>query len=147
MTCFLRLMDDTDLDWAVCVEQRVHSVPWSRKGFEQSLTDGLSFLITDQQDLRLGYLVCLPVLDEVHLLNIAVDKPYQGRGVAQQALSALIARLADTKYSTILLEVRESNHVACHLYQKLGFKRDGLRKDYYPTPTGRENAQLMSLVL
>lgn len=147
MAVFLRIMDETDLDWVVAVEQRVHCVPWSRKGFEQSLNDGLSFMITDRQDTRLGYLVCMPVLDEVHLLNIAVDHSHQGEGVAQMALIALVSRLSGTDYRQILLEVRESNQVARHIYRKLGFQNDGLRKDYYPTSTGRENAQLMSLVL
>lgn len=145
MVYFLRLMDESDLDWVVEVEQRVHCVPWSRKGFEQSLSDGLSFVISDAQDARLGYLVCMPVLDEVHLLNIAVDQPHQGKGVAQYAVTALIERIKGTVYQRVLLEVRESNQVARYLYQKLGFQSDGVRKGYYQTPTGREDAQLLSL--
>ena len=47
-----------------------------------------------------------------------------------------------------LLEVRVSNTSAIQLYEKLGFKRDGIRKNYYPTETSmREDALLMSLDL
>ena len=42
----------------------------------------------------------------------------------------------------IYLEVRESNRAAIALYEKLGFRREGLRRDYYEEP--RENAVLMS---
>ena len=40
------------------------------------------------------------------------------------------------------LEVRESNGSARRLYQRLGFKEDGFRKNYYTEPV--ENAVLMT---
>jgi ribosomal-protein-alanine N-acetyltransferase len=43
-----------------------------------------------------------------------------------------------------LLEVRESNTAARGLYETLSFQLDGIRKNYYPTTTGREDALLMS---
>jgi NAD-dependent DNA ligase len=47
-----------------------------------------------------------------------------------------------------VLEVRESNHRALHLYEQHGFKRVGLRKAYYPALRGeRESAIVMSLKL
>ena len=42
----------------------------------------------------------------------------------------------------VLLEVREGNGTARRLYERLGFKEDGLRKNYYTDPT--ENAVLMT---
>jgi ribosomal-protein-alanine N-acetyltransferase len=45
------------------------------------------------------------------------------------------------------LEVRASNGAARGLYEKLGFLVDGVRKNYYTTPAGREDALLMSLPL
>lgn len=104
-------------------------------------------MILGESEAALGYIVALPVLDELHLLNIAVDEPFQGQGIAQAAMQAFITRFVDTVYQTLLLEVRESNQVARHLYQKLGFQQDGIRKKYYLTPTRREDAVLMSLKL
>ncbi|MCZ6831549.1 MAG: hypothetical protein O7F73_18545, partial [Gammaproteobacteria bacterium] len=46
-----------------------------------------------------------------------------------------------------LLEVRCSNGGAIALYRKHGFTEDGVRKNYYPTDGGREDALLMSLNL
>jgi len=43
-----------------------------------------------------------------------------------------------------LLEVRASNAAARGLYRSLGFQVDGVRKNYYPAATGREDALLMS---
>ena len=45
------------------------------------------------------------------------------------------------------LEVRQSNAVARRLYEGNGFKLDGIRKSYYPTEGGREDALLMSRCL
>ncbi|WP_052501514.1 ribosomal protein S18-alanine N-acetyltransferase [Thiomicrospira microaerophila] len=143
----LRLMDETDLDWAVSVEQRVHLVPWSKKGFEQALADSVSFVMQGADNRALGYMILLPVLDELHLLNLAVDSDYQGQGVAKAAMQALIKRFDESDYQTLLLEVRESNKIARHIYQKIGFQQDGMRKNYYQTSTGREHAVLMSLKL
>ena len=47
---------------------------------------------------------------------------------------------ADTAY----LEVRASNRAALALYEGEGFIEDGVRKDYYPAGSGREDALLMS---
>jgi ribosomal-protein-alanine N-acetyltransferase len=43
---------------------------------------------------------------------------------------------------TLHLEVRESNHTARRLYERLGFQIDGLRKKYYTDPI--EDAVLMT---
>lgn len=144
---YLRLMDEQDLDWVLAVEQRVHLMPWSKKGFEQALLDGVSFVISNQDHQALGYIVVQTVLDELHLLNLAVDQKFQGQGVAQMAMKAFLERFEDGPFHKILLEVRESNLAARHLYLKLGFKLDGVRRNYYQTLTGRENALLMSLVI
>ena len=46
------------------------------------------------------------------------------------------------------LEVRASNARAMAVYQRLGFKRVGTRKAYYPlSPGQREDAVVMSLLL
>ena len=43
--------------------------------------------------------------------------------------------------SRLFLEVRESNERAIHVYEKAGFVKNGLRKNYYEDPV--EHAVLM----
>jgi ribosomal-protein-alanine N-acetyltransferase len=45
------------------------------------------------------------------------------------------------------LEVRSGNLVALSLYESVGFSRIGLRRDYYPSLLGREDAVVMGLDL
>jgi ribosomal-protein-alanine N-acetyltransferase len=47
----------------------------------------------------------------------------------------------------VFLEVRPSNLAAVQLYQTLGFNEIGVRRGYYPTPRGHEDAQVMALDL
>jgi ribosomal-protein-alanine N-acetyltransferase len=44
---------------------------------------------------------------------------------------------------SVVLEVRASNLAAIGLYRSMGFADIGLRRDYYRTENGREDAILM----
>ena len=87
------------------------------------------------------------VLDEAHLLNIAVAPAFQRRGLAW----ALLRHLQDTciarDTSVIYLEVRASNTPARELYTRFGYQQTGTRKAYYRTEGGREDAILMMQTL
>jgi len=45
---------------------------------------------------------------------------------------------------TVFLEVRPSNRTALRLYDSLGFNQVGLRRGYYPSDKGREDAIIMA---
>ena len=51
------------------------------------------------------------------------------------------------KIRMAFLEVRVSNQAAYKLYTKLGFDEIGVRKNYYPSPAGREDALILALDL
>jgi ribosomal-protein-alanine N-acetyltransferase len=94
-----------------------------------------------------GYLVCMRVLDECHLLNFTISPARQRRGAGQFMLDQLFKKLFAEKVAVVMLEVRPSNPAAIRLYERNGFQRVGLRKDYYPTSRGeavREDAVLMN---
>jgi len=84
------------------------------------------------------------VLDEAEILNIAVHPAYQGRGMARNLVLQVIQQLKNEAVERCLLEVRASNTTARGLYDSLGFKPDGVRKNYYRAGDGREDAVLMS---
>jgi ribosomal protein S18 acetylase RimI-like enzyme len=47
----------------------------------------------------------------------------------------------------VFLEVRSSNKTAFHIYHRLGFNEIGIRKNYYPSEKGREDAIVLELEL
>ena len=63
-------------------------------------------------------------------MNIAVDLDRQRMGLASSALAELYERVGDES-ARFTLEVRRSNAVAIHLYEREGFRAAGTRRRYY----------------
>jgi ribosomal-protein-alanine N-acetyltransferase len=74
------------------------------------------------------------VLDEMHILDVAVHPAWRRRGLARFLLRVALGRAAAAGARTALLEVRAGNHEALRLYESLGFARDGVRCQYYREP-------------
>jgi [ribosomal protein S18]-alanine N-acetyltransferase len=63
-------------------------------------------------------------------MNVAVDLDCQRMGLASRLLAELYARVDDDD-ARFTLEVRRSNVVAIHLYEREGFRAAGTRRRYY----------------
>ena len=96
----------------------------------------------------IGYAVMALEVDDCALYSIAVKPSHRRQGLARTLFNAGVSWARESGKSRCVLEVRVSNTGAIQLYEKLGFRRDGIRKNYYPTQTSqREDALLMSLNL
>ena len=136
------------LDAVVAVEQRAYAHAWSRANFLDALHSGYQAQVLMSDDEVLGYFVAMKGVDEVHLLNITVAVEHQGQGLARLMLDALTLWTRGQGLDWLWLEVRVGNAPAIHVYERHGFRRVGLRKDYYPSSHGeRESAIVMSLYL
>ena len=144
----VRPMSPADLSWVAQIESRIFAAPWTYGNFADSLAAGYDawvFLTTDQAATMLGYALLMWSPDEVHLLNLSVDAPEQGRGLGAEMLSWLMDNVAQRGGQAMLLEVRPSNMAGLRLYERMGFQRIGLRRGYYPLQHGvREDAIVMS---
>lgn len=138
-----------DLMSIAAIERQAAPGPWSLSQFvASSLRKSEGSLIVESADGEaLGFAVYQRVLDEATLLNIAVLPDYQGRGLGARLLRELLEHLSAAGVARFLLEVRQSNERAIGLYRRFGFVDDGVRRDYYPTASGREDALLMSCQL
>ncbi len=124
------------------IEQDCFSQCWSEKSIEQSLDIENNIMLCAKIDNTVcGYIFADFVLDEVNLNRIAVHGDYRKNGIATELLNALFDNTADFA-SKIMLEVRKSNTAAISLYEKNGFKIDGIRKNFYQAPL--EDAVLMT---
>lgn len=135
-------MEPQDVAEVVLLERRIFSVPWSEKGFQDSLqlSDTLYLVVRDSGKI-VGYCGLLQSFDEADITNVAVAPEYQNRGVGQRMLQELMNRGRARGIGRYTLEVRVSNASAIHLYQKLGFEPVGIRKNFYEMP--REDAVIM----
>lgn len=138
-----------DLDAVLAIEACAYAFPWRRSHFVDSLAAGhWSAIRRDDAGALVGYAVAMPAADEMHLLNLTVAPPLQGRGHARALLDALQAEARARGMASLWLEVRPSNERARRLYAARGFEEVGLRRAYYPAPHGRrEDAVVMRLLL
>jgi ribosomal-protein-alanine N-acetyltransferase len=142
-----RPMAVADLQQVMDIENSVYKFPWSKQIFKDCMRVGYSCWVVARGDDILGYAIMSSGAGEAHLLNICVDKQYQGQGVGQFILQTMIELAKNKKVHTIFLEVRPSNRTALELYLKNGFNEIGTRKDYYPAKGGREDALILALNL
>jgi ribosomal-protein-alanine N-acetyltransferase len=155
-------MTEADLDDVGEVEKLAYARPWSRRHFADSLTSGYPAVMLLGETLPgesphsvradgrvlLGYLVAMPGVEEVHVLNITVAPSQQRQGWARFMLDALCLWSRGQGAQWLWLEVRASNTPARALYTGYGFAQVGLRRGYYPNGgLQREDAVVMSLSL
>ncbi|MDO5338261.1 MAG: ribosomal protein S18-alanine N-acetyltransferase [Eubacteriales bacterium] len=139
----VREMTSADLEQVWEIEKELFSVPWTKEGFlTYLLKPEALFLVAEEKEEILGYCGILMVLDEGDITNVAVKPSRQREGVGRLLLQSLILLTGERGIHQIHLEVRQSNAKALRLYEREGFIRDGLRKNYYTDPT--ENAILMT---
>lgn len=140
-------MTKEDLLGVYEVEKNAFPIPWPISSFEEELNNILAtYLVAKIDNKVVGYIGMLFVMDECHVLNIAVDSNYRRNGIATKLVNELFKHCKKHKTAYVMLEVRVTNIPAQKLYSKLGFKDEVLRKDYYKNPDGtREDALIMSL--
>ena len=139
----LRPMTPADLAQVLTIEQAGQPTPWSAGIFEDCFRPGYRAEVVLSGDTVVAFQVLSSVLDEVHLLNIAVHPDWQRQGIARALLEHTLRGLRDEDMSVFYLEVRAGNLAAQALYLQLGFSITGERRDYYRNAGGREDAVLM----
>lgn len=132
-----------DLDEVLRIEYRVYSHPWSRVNFADSMSSGYSCWVCRLGGELIGYFVLMMAIDEVHLLNISVAEKRQGMGFGARLLRRAMTEARKAGGRTLLLEVRPSNEKALALYRHYGFRQIGVRRGYYPSEEGREDALVL----
>lgn len=83
------------------------------------------------------------VVDEMHVMDVAVAPRWLRRGLARWLLRFCLTRAARDGAVRAVLEVRSGNAAARKLYAGLGFSEIGRRRDYYAAPV--EDAVVLSL--
>ena len=81
------------------------------------------------------------ILGDGEITNVMVLPEYRKRNIATRMLEELLEEGKKLGARDFTLEVRSKNAAAIHLYEKLGFKIEGIRKGYYEHP--KEDALIM----
>tara|TARA_B100001113_G_scaffold334946_1_gene314050 strand:+ start:268 stop:708 length:441 start_codon:yes stop_codon:yes gene_type:complete len=144
MIALIRPASFDDISSIVEIENKTNQMPWSKAQFLSSMEVGHYSVVMHTDSDILGFAIYSPIIPESHLLNIAIDPAYQGKGLGDKLLQQIILQNRTIGVKTISLEVRVSNLPAIYLYEKRGFHKDAIRPDYY-SGSPKEDALLMSL--
>lgn len=139
-----RRMKADDVAQVMQVEKTVYQYPWTEGIFNDCIRVGYECWLAEIGESLVAHAVISVAAGESHILNISVSSKLQGQGIGKQFIEFLVSIAKSKKASMILLEVRPSNVQAINCYNATGFNEIGCRKDYYPTPNGREDALLFA---
>lgn len=144
----LRKMDSADLPEVLAIEHQNYEFPWSEGIFKDCFRtmSYTSWVCENPEDRIVGYCIISIAAAEAHIMNISVSPSLQRHGAGRKMLEHMI-NYARPRAEKIFLEVRPSNPGAINLYKKIGFRQIGIRKDYYPSQHGREDAIMFELDL
>ena len=143
----LRTMTASDLKQVITVEKRAYPHPWTIGIFHDCLRVGYNAWVMTLDNNVIGYGIVMLAAGEAHILNLCIDPDYQGKSLGRYLLRHLVEKSHQTDIDMVLLEARRSNAQAQQLYVSEGFHELGVRKAYYPTDNGREDAIILAKYL
>lgn len=142
----IRDMKESDIPYVVEIENNSFSTPWSSHSFLKEIYKPYSISRVATLDQKIvGYICVEMIIDEAHILNLAVHPDYRKMGIGSYLVSTMLRELHSRGCRYVYLEVRASNTAAIRLYESFVFKVVGIRKHYYTFPD--EDAYVMMLDL
>jgi ribosomal-protein-alanine N-acetyltransferase len=118
-------MKDRDIAAVVEIERSCFKFPKPEAIFRE---DENKYLVArDEHGKVVGYIGVEKILDEVHIINMAVHPGGRGQGIGKRLMQHVL-----NDEEVFFLEVRVSNETAKNIYQKYGFQVISTRKAYYP---------------
>jgi tRNA threonylcarbamoyl adenosine modification protein YeaZ/ribosomal-protein-alanine acetyltransferase len=139
-----RAVSREELTAVESLQRQTFTNPWAAESIRWELehTDVARLYVMRAPDRQVvAYCACWIVFDELHINSLAVDPARRRRGLARRLLRTVLSEAIESGARSATLEVRRSNEAARALYEGLGFRVDGVRRDYYQHP--REDALIL----
>ena len=142
----IREMTSADIEAVSELEKCNFSTPWRREDFEELTENPDKGCVVAEEDGEIvGVTVYHNILGDVDITNVQVRQDHRGRGISKLLMLEAMKAAGSIGGENFTLEVRASNEPAIGLYESLGFKTEGARKNFYEHP--REDALIMWLKL
>lgn len=115
------------------IEQECFHGSWTAETLLSELNSPLNILVTEERGGAIaGFALGRVAADEAELFRIATLPEFRRQGIAGRLLDRLHAGMRERGVACCFLEVRSRNAGAIALYEKSGYERIALRKNYYP---------------
>ncbi len=139
----VRPMGEADLLEVAHIEQGTFPDPWPLNSFREFLASGHHCLVLERDNSIDAYGIMSIEIGSAHILNLCVRRELRQRGIGRRLLHHLLQVAEVSQVEAVFLEVRASNQPAIQLYYTTGFVQISVRKDYYPSETGPEDALIL----
>ncbi len=108
---------------------------WTEKQLlEASTRDDTVYLVAEKAGRIVGLCGVRNISGEGEVTNVSVAADCRNAGIAGRMLEVLLIRAEKIGCNDFTLEVRAENAPAIAVYEKLGFKNEGVRKGFYTDP-------------
>ncbi len=138
----IRPMTNEDAERASELESMVFSMPWKADDFLEMIERTYAhYFVAVKNDTIVGIIGLRDVAGEGEISNVATHPDFRRQNIASMLMQRALEECDNLGISDITLEVRTSNKAAIALYEKYGFKGEGVRPIFYEKP--REDALIM----
>ncbi|MBF0556959.1 MAG: ribosomal protein S18-alanine N-acetyltransferase [Nitrospirae bacterium] len=142
-------MTGPDVARVIEIEKLSFTHKWSLNDFTSEVLNPDSICkmacLGDGRAIAIGYICVRMMVDEAHILRLAVHPAFRQRRVGSLLVKYIKDEVLRDFKGKIILEVRMSNMAAIRLYDSLGFKNLYIRRHYYAGP--EEDAIVMAFDL
>ena len=109
-------MQEQDLPEVLAIENASYPRPWSRTHFLDELASPHAFPLSafDHDGRLVGYICPMQLLDEGHILNVAVHPDCRGRGIGELLVQRVLGdcRLGDADFVSIPSHLTSKEYAA-----------------------------------
>jgi [ribosomal protein S18]-alanine N-acetyltransferase len=148
MTVAIEPMTEADLEAVLDIDVSAFREPREvrEKSLREELTRAWARLFVARADggRAVGYLLYWHVVDEGHVINVAVAPQERRNGIGRALVAHLVDQAKANGIVKLLLEVRASNVAAIRLYESAGFTRFNVRERYYDD--GEDAVEMMCVI-
>ena len=131
-----------DVDAAAKLEAKTFSMPWKASDFlEMVNADYAHYYVAVIGKRTVGILGLRDIAGEGEITNVVVEKSERRKNIASLLMETALEKCDELGIKDVTLEVRISNTPAIKLYEKFGFKEEGIRPSFYEKP--KEDALIM----
>lgn len=116
-------LENKDIQAVVEIENLSFPAPKNEAFFK---SDRNKYLVAKEGEKVVGYIGTEEISGETHIINMAVHPENRKQGIGKSLLEAVL-----NDKDTFFLEVRVSNLPAQKIYEKYGFEKVSVRKNYY----------------
>lgn len=142
MEIVVRELREGDIPELARIEAESFSMPWSADAFRELLDRPYCTYFVALADGQIaGCCGYTDTCHEANIDNVVVASGYRNLGIGQALLQRLMEHGRTSGIEAYTLEVRVSNLAAIHIYEKFGFKSEGIRPGFYEKPV--EDAMIM----